>query len=218
MAASPEQKKNYQVVKAFKGMNTRPNRTALEDAEFAWLENVQPIGFGNLKVVGTSTTIQSGGSNVAWANSVSSIYSCNIKNVDYIVAFEANGGAEYLRLDTNTKGTVASAGTFSTSGVRMKQWKNERAIISDPAKGYYTWNTIDLIFVGSIGSVGITNTGSGYTTPPDVTVSAPNQANGVQATVVASISNAASTITRTNFIPGRIYTIYKRYLCKHQCY
>ena len=202
MAASPEQKKNYQVVKAFKGMNTRPNRTALDNEEFAWLENVQPIGFGNLKVVGTSTTIQSGGSNVAWANTVASIYSCNIKNVDYVIAFEANGGAEYLRLDTNTKGTVASAGTFSTSGVRMKQWKNDRAIISDPAKGYYTWDTVDLISVGSIGSVGITNTGSGYTTPPDVTVSAPNQANGVQATVVASISNAASTITNINITAG----------------
>jgi len=202
MAASPEQKKNYQVVKSFKGLNTRPNRTALDDEEFAWLENVQPIGFGNLKVVGTSTTIQSGGSALAWANTVSSIYSCNIKNIDYIVAFEADGRAEYLRLDTNTKGTLATAGTFSATGVRMKQWKNERAIISDPAKGYYTWDTVDLISVGSIGSVGITNTGSGYTTPPDVTVSAPNQSNGVQATVVASISNAASTITNISITSG----------------
>ena len=202
MAASPEQKKNYQVVKSFKGLNTRPNRTALDDEEFAWLENIQPIGFGNLKVVNTSTTVQAGGSNVAWANTVSSIYSCNIKNVDYIIAFEADGRAEYVKLDTNTKGTFAAAGTFSASGVRMKQWKNERAIISDPAKGYYTWDATSLISVGSIGSVGITNTGSGYTTPPDVTVSAPNEANGVQATIVASISNAASTITNINITSG----------------
>ena len=202
MAASPEQKKNYQVVKAFKGLNTRPNRTALDNEEFAWLENVQPIGFGNLKVVGTSTTIQSGGSNVAWANTVSSLYSCNIKNIDYIVAFEADGRAEYLKMDTLTKGTLATAGTFSASGVRMKQWKNDRAIISDPSKGYFTWNAIDLISVGSVGSVGITATGSGYTTPPDVTVSSPNQANGVQATIVASISNAASTITNISITSG----------------
>jgi len=202
MAASPEQKKNYQVVKAFKGLNTRPNRTALDDAEFSWLENVQPIGFGNLKVVGTSSTVQASGSAITWTSNVSSIYSCNINNIDYIVAFEADGRAEYLRLDTNTKGTLATAGTFSTTGVRMKQWKNERAIISDPAKGYYTWDTVDLISVGSIGSVGITNTGSGYTTPPDVAVSAPNQSNGVQATVVASISNAASTITDISITSG----------------
>jgi len=202
MATSPEQKKNYQVTKAFKGMNTRPNRTALDNEEFAWLENIQPIGYGNLKAVGTSSAVQASGSAVAWANTVVSIYSCNIKNVDYVVAFEANGGAEYLNLKTNTKGTLASAGTFSTSGVRIKQWKNDRAIIADPSKGYYTWDTIDLISVGSVGSVGITNTGSGYTTPPDVTVSAPNQANGVQATVVASISNAASTITNISITSG----------------
>ena len=202
MAASPEQKKNYQVVKAFKGLNTRPNRTALDNEEFAWLENVQPIGFGNLKAVGTSSTVQVSGSALAWANTVSSIYSCNINNIDYVVAFEANGGAEYLRLDTNVKSTLASAGTFSTSGVRMKQWKNERAIISDPSKGYYTWNAINLISIGSVGSVGITNTGSGYTTPPTVTVSAPNQSNGIQATIVASISNAASTITNISITSG----------------
>jgi hypothetical protein len=202
MAASPEQKKNYQVVKAFKGLNTRPNRTALDDEEFAWLENVQPIGFGNLKVVGTSSTVKVSGSPLAWANTVSSIYSCNINNVDYIIAFEADGRAEYFKLSNNTKGTLAAAGTFSATGVRMKQWKNERAIISDPAKGYFTWDTTDLISVGSVGSVGITNTGSGYTTPPDVTVSAPNQANGIQATVVASISNAASTITNINITSG----------------
>ena len=202
MAASPEQKKNYQVVKAFKGLNTRPNRTALDDEEFAWLENVQPIGFGNLKVVGTSSTVQASGSALAWANTVSSIYSCNINNVDYIVAFEADGRAEYLKLSNNTKGTLAGAGTFSATGVLMKQWKNERAIISDPTKGYFTWDSVDLISVGSIGSVGITNTGSGYTTPPTVTVSAPNQSNGVQATVVASISNAASTITNISITSG----------------
>jgi len=202
MAASPEQKKNYQVVKSFKGLNTRPNRTALEDDEFAWLENIQPIGYGNLKVVGTSSTVQASGSNVAWANTVSALYSCNIKNVDYIVAFEADGRAEYLKLDTNTKGTLAAAGTFSASGVRMRQWKNERAIISDPSKGYYTWDAVDLISVGSIGAVGITATGSGYTTPPTVTVSSPNQSNGVQATVVASISNAASTITNISITSG----------------
>jgi hypothetical protein len=202
MAASPEQKKNYQVVKSFKGLNTRPNRTALEDDEFAWLENIQPIGYGNLKIVGTSSIVQSSGSNVAWANTVSALYSCNIKNVDYVVAFEADGRAEYLKMDTNTKGTLAAAGTFSASGVRMRQWKNERAIISDPNKGYYTWDAVSLISVGSIGSVGITATGSGYTTPPTVTVSSPNEANGVQATVVASISNAASTITNISITSG----------------
>ena len=114
---------------------------------FRSLENAMPIGYANLKILPYYTD-----TNVAFGNSVINLESCNINNVDYVVAFEADGRAEYLRLDTNTKGTVASAGTFSASGVRMKQWKNERAIISDPAKGYYTWDTVDLISVGSVGS------------------------------------------------------------------
>ena len=195
MARSPEQKKSYHVTKSFKGMNTRPNRTALGDDEFAWLENAQPIGFGNIKIVPTSSNVSNGtGQLVTWGANVASIYSCNINNEDYLVAFENNGRAEYFNLDTLAKGNVAVAGTFSNSGVRLKQWKNERAVISDPDKGLYTWDGANLVTIGSIGSVGITNPGSGYTSPPVVTVSAPNEANGVQATVLASISNNAGTV------------------------
>jgi hypothetical protein len=189
MAGPAEQKKSYQTVKSFRGLNTRPNRTALDNEEFAWLENVQPIGFGNLKVVPTYSN-----TGISWSNTVSSIFSCNINNVEYIVAFELNGGAEYYRPDTNTKATLATAGTFSNASVRMKQWKNERAIIADPAKGYFTWDGTSVVVVGSIGTAGITNPGTGYTTAPSVTVSAPNATNGVQATMIATISNNAGTV------------------------
>lgn len=195
MARSPEQKKSYHVTKAFKGMNTRPNRTALADDEFAWLENAQPVGFGNIKIVASASNVtNSTGGLVVWANSISSIYSCNINNQDHLIAFEQDGRAEYFNLSTLVKGNVAVSGTFSSSGVRLKQWKNERAMITDPDKGLYTWDGANLITIGSIGSVGITNPGSGYTSPPVVTVSAPNEANGVQATMLASIANNASTI------------------------
>ena len=124
-------------------------------------------GFGNIKVVPTSSNVA-----VTWSNTVSSIYSVNINNSDYICAFQNTGGAEYYKIDTATSGTIAAAGTFSNSGVRISQWKNERALIIDPNKGYYTWDTNTApVVVGSIGSVGITNPGSGYTEPPVVTVS-----------------------------------------------
>ena len=42
--ASAEQKKSYQVIKQFKGLDTKANRTALSEDEFSWIENVQPIG------------------------------------------------------------------------------------------------------------------------------------------------------------------------------
>ena len=42
--AAAEQKKSYKVIKQFRGVNTKANRTALEDGEFSWLENAMPIG------------------------------------------------------------------------------------------------------------------------------------------------------------------------------
>jgi hypothetical protein len=195
MAQSPEQRKQYQVVKAFKALNTKSNRTAITDEEFSWLENIQPIGFGNLKVVAASNVVVSGlNTAVTFSNTTSTMSSFNVNNNDYIVSFEADGRAEYYNLTANTTGTIANAGTFSGTGVRVRQWKDDRAIISDPSKGYFTWDGTNLISVGCISTIGITNAGAGYTTVPTVTISAPNQTNGVQATAVASISNAAGTI------------------------
>ena len=191
---SPEQRKQYQVVKAFKALNTKANRTAIADEEFAWIENIQPIGFGNLKVVPQVANVTVSGTPVTWSNTVQTLTSWNVNNQDYIFAFQSDGSAQYYNVTSGTTGNLANASTFSSTGVRVRQWKNDRIIISDPNKGYSTWNGTDLITVGCISTIGITNAGSGYTTVPTVTISAPNQTNGVQATAVASISNASGTI------------------------
>jgi hypothetical protein len=191
---SPEQRKQYQVVKAFKALNTKANRTAIADEEFSWIENVQPIGFGNLKVVPAQANVTISGNAVTWTNTVQTLTTWNINNQDYIFAFEGDGSAQYYNITSGTQGNLASAGTFSTSGVRVRQWKNDRIIISDPSKGYSTWDATNLVKVGCISTIGITNAGAGYTTVPTVTISAPNQTGGVQATAVASISNASGTI------------------------
>ena len=189
MAQSPEQRKQYQVVKSFKALNTKANRTAIADEEFSWIENIQPIGFGNLKVVNAPSN-----TSVTWSNTVSTLTNFNVNNTDYIAAFEANGKAEYYNVTGNSTGTIAAAGTYTGAGVRARQWKDERAIIIDPQKGYTTWDGNNVVTVGCIGPIGITNAGSGYTTVPTVTISAPNQTGGQQATAVASISNASGTI------------------------
>lgn len=192
--AAAEQKKSYEVVKQFKGVNTKANRTAIGDDEFYWLENAMPIGYGNLKITPTYSNVGS----VTFSNTVTFYCSANIGLIDYLVAFEADGSAEYVRLDTNAKGTIGAAGTFSASGVNISQWKNDRILIGDPAKGYFTWDGTNLIFIGSVGQVGIVTGGSGYTSAPAVIISAPNSANGVQATAVATITaNVVSSITIT---------------------
>jgi len=198
--AAAEQKKSYAVYKNFKGLNTKANRTAIDEEEFSWIENAMPIGFGNIKIVPAQTTVKdSGNAAVSFGNVVTSLTSCNLGLSDYILAFEANGRGEYFKVDTATKGNVAVTGTFSSSNVSVAQWKNEEIFIGDPDKGLFTWNGTDLLAVGGVGQIGLTNRGTGYVTAPAVTISAPNQSNGVQATATATITaNTVSSIAITN--------------------
>lgn len=205
MAASPEQKKSYQVIKAFKGLNTKANRTAIDEQEFAWLENIMPVGFGNAKVVPVEETVSITGNAVTWGANVTFIGNANINLKNYIVVFEDDGRSEYFNVTDDSKGNVAVAGTFSGANNRIAQWKDERILITDPDYGLFTWDGNNTVFVGSVGQIALTNLGTGYTSAPAVTISAPNDANGVQATASAVLSNGTvSTILLTE--PGTGYT------------
>ena len=201
MAQSPEQKKSYQIVKQFKGLNTKANRTAIDEAEFSWLENAMPVGYANLKITPSQNSL-----GITFANTVTSWFAVNINLVDYILAFQADGSCEYVNLQTKTKGTVATAGKFSGSGINVSQWQNTQALILDPSKGYFYWNGTNVVSVGAVGAIYITNGGTGYTSAPTVTISAPNDSNGIQATATATVTaNVVTGISLTN--GGSGYTV-----------
>ena len=194
MAQSAEQAKRYHVTKDFKGVNTKANRTAIGADEFSCINNVQPIGFANMKIVNAPDTV----ANVAFAANVVSFHSVSINlanvNSDLVVAMLDNGAAQYVNLSAgNTLGNIASASTFSNSGVQVTQWKNERVLFIDPVKGYKNWDGTNLVSTGSILSVTITNGGSGYNTAPNVTISTTQETGGINATATAAISNGAVT-------------------------
>jgi hypothetical protein len=201
--AAAEQKKSYAVIKNFKGLNTKANRTAIDEEEFSWIENAQPIGFGNIKIVqAQSAVLDSGGNAVVFANTTTSLESANINVSDYILSFEDNGRAEYFNLTNSTKGNVAVTGTFSSANVSTAQYKNERVIIGDPTKGLSNWDGTNLVSMGSVGSIGITNPGSGYVSAPSVVIGPPNDTGGVQATAEATITTGAGGITSINVTAG----------------
>lgn len=192
--AAVEQKKQYAVVKDFKGVNTKNNRTVIDNGEFGWLENAMPIGFGNLKIIAGNDQL----SNVTWAQEVTYMQSVNINNNEYMLAFQDDGSAQYVNITNGSTGNIANAGTFSNSGVMITQWKNERALILDPNNGYKTWDGTDLHDVGAVNSITINNGGSGYTANTTVTFGSPNQANGIQATgTVVIVSGAIADIVMT---------------------
>ena len=193
--AAVEQKKQYAVVKDFKGVNTKNNRTVIENGEFGWLENAMPIGFGNLRIIEGNQLVNA----TAWTADVTFMGSVNIQNNEYVLGFQDDGSAQYVNLTAGTKGNIAPANTFSNSGVMITQWKNERALIIDPNNGYKTWDGTDLHDIGSVNNVIINSGGANYVASnTTVSFSAPNQANGVQATGEAVIvANAVSEIIVT---------------------
>ena len=181
--AAAEQKKSYKVIKQFRGVNTKANRTSLEDGEFSWLENAMPIGYANIKTLPGEKNIA-----VTFANVATSIISANINNKDYQLVFQEDGRCEFVDVEANTKGNVAVAGTFSNSKVNITQYKDERVLIGDPNNGIFSWDGTNLVSIGSVGFIGITNGGTGYTTTPSVVISAPNETGGIQAQAEAILT------------------------------
>jgi hypothetical protein len=188
--AAAEQKKSYAVIKQFRGLNTKANRTAIDESEFSWIENAQPIGYGNVKIIPTNSNVMAGANTVVFANTVTHLSSVNIGLNDYVVAFMQNGSAQFFNITTDTFGNIASPGTFSASGVQITQWNNERMLILDPTKGYFNWDGNNVVTIGSVGLIGIVNQGTGYTEAPTVTINAPDQTGGEQANATATISTA----------------------------
>jgi len=160
-------------------------------------------------IVATATGTLLGGSTVALMAVTASVpeYSApvNIGGVNYLLIFQTNGSCEALNLSTNVLTTVAAASTFSNAGCKVAQWKNERALIIDPANGYFNWNGTNLVKMGSVQSVTITNGGTAYAGTISVSIGAPNQTGGVQATATATQSGGViNSITITE--PGSGYT------------
>ena len=195
--ANAEQKKSYKVVKEFKSLNTKANRTSISDDEFSWLENVQPVGYGNLKIVPTvSNAINASGNVVTFSSTVTTFASVNLGQYDYVVGFENNGAAQYYNVQTLATGNVAVAGTFSNSGINYSQYNNDRMLILDPSKGLFSWDGNNTVAIGSIGTIALTSAGNAYTSAPTVVISAPDQVGGTQANAVATLLNGnVSSIT-----------------------
>jgi hypothetical protein len=193
--AALEQKKSYFVSKDFKGVNVTNNRTAIGEGEFAWLENTQPIGFGNIRIINAPSNV----AGVTFANTVSYMASANIQNTEYLFAFQEDGSAQFVNIETDTLGNLAPSSTFSNSNVQIVQWKNERILIIDPSNGYKTWDGTNLVDIGSVGTVEVNNSGTNYTNAT-VTFSAPDQTGGEQATgeVVLTTGNTIAQVIVTN--------------------
>jgi hypothetical protein len=194
--AAAEQKKSYQVIKQFRGLNTKANRTAIKEDEFSWIENAQPVGDGNIRIIPAQDAVKDlSNTLVTFNQNLIHFASANLDVNDYVLAFMDDGSAQYYDITNKTKGTIATAGKFSNAGITTAQYDNDKVFILDQSKGLFLWDGNVTLSVGSVGLVAISNIGSGYTSVPDVRISGPDETGGEQATATCSIGGAGNSIT-----------------------
>ena len=204
MATQPKEvhKKNNSL-RDFQGVNTQAARQVIGDDQFAWLENVQPIGFGNMVAMpGPSDSLAS------WSGTMYMMSSVNLAGIDYMIVLCATGAAYAVNLATYAVTTIAAAATLNGSSGDVAQWENTYAIIVDPS-GYYTWNLSAGLqkWNGIVGGVVVTTPGTGYTSVPTIGYSGGGGGSGFAITLNISVGLATITAGGTGYNVGDIVTM-----------
>ncbi len=201
---SQDSKKEDLSFRDFEGINTQSSRTTIKDNEFAWIENVMPIGSGNAKVVPARSAI------LATIGSGTCYYmqTANIANIDYFFMFSTDGSAYQVDLSSNTITTFAGLHTFSGTNTQICQWKNDRILIIDKTKGYFSWDAITLLNINSsVSSFAVTSPGTAYTAVPDVTITPVSGGSGAAATAVLGMSAAIVGLGGTGYYVNNVLTV-----------
>ena len=188
--APPKDKENPKrnlSLRDFQGVNTQAARQVIGDDQFAWLENVMPVGFGNLKALpGPSKSLSS------WSSPAYHMHFVSIADVPFEIIFCTNGQAYAVNLSTYLTTSICVAGTLSGNDSGICQWQNTEVIIVDQ-RGYFVWNGSGSLVnqVGTIGTLTITTIGTGYTSQPTIGFSG---GGGASAAATCDISVATVAI------------------------
>lgn len=183
------------------GLNSQVPRTSIGDQELWWCDGWFPIAPNCLRAMwGPSAsvfTVQGSGT------TIEAFYFANIGSTAYGIVFQADGSIWAFNQQTFAVTQLAAPGTISnpTRGTfGIAQWGPTYVlIVAKQPNGYWVWDGTPHVV-----STTITAGGTGYTSAPTVTFSAP-PSGGVTATGTATISGGVVTgITMTN--NGKGYT------------
>jgi hypothetical protein len=125
-----------QVMRKFRGVNTKAERSAIPDDTFYDLQNMMPLGDANLhSVPGLSSALYAFGStNTIWGAQ----FGC-VNSVPYLFCYSTQGNIIAYDLNTNTASQINGSYTLSNGGVRMAPFYNIYILFID-STGYYSWN------------------------------------------------------------------------------
>lgn len=203
--AQGEGPKQNHVFREFKGINTQSARQAILPGEFSWLENVQPIGFGNAKAV----------ADLSLALASLPVGGCeymrdyNRNGVNYMFMATTSGRAFEVAIDFPngvTEITDSMVPQFSGALVRIDQWENSRIVIIDPVNGYFTWDGATLSGSGELVGLTITNNGSGYTAIPTISFTGGGGVGAAAMAVMGLDAPPAINTAGTGYVPNDILT------------
>ena len=186
-------------LKDFAGVNTQADRTAIKQSQFSWLENIIPIGPGNLACVPAPSG--------ALASTVSTILSweyVNLNGNDRLIIFLTDGSAYQFDL-VSTLVQIAPTSTF-TGTPRASQWKNERALII-ATNGYWSWDGSSLVVLFNlVQGFTITAPGSGYTSVPSIGFSG-GGGSGAAATAIIGLVAVSISAAGTGYAVGDVLNL-----------
>jgi hypothetical protein len=127
------------VLRAFEGVNLQSPREAINDDQFYWLEELIPIGPGNLTVC--PGPVVSPINTVAETGAPSYSITFNLAGVDYQFVVWSNSGNAWVGPQNSSSGwTKIATGLYTSGQTAATQWNNLGLVIVDPAVGMRDWN------------------------------------------------------------------------------
>ena len=169
-----------------------PNLIGNNQASELYNMTISPSGTLQTRM-GTETI----STNVSSGSAIQGMHYYDTPNFERLVV--ACNGALFQTTSATTFGTTAGTVASGAVGVNFSQFNN-RLYYTDGVSNIYFTNGTSYYRQGtSVLSITVTNDGSGYTSTPTVTISAPNEAYGTTASAVATVtSNKVTAITVTN--------------------
>lgn len=193
--------KHDHVFRDFGGINTQAARQAIEENEFAWIENIMPIGHGNAQVVpARSASLATVASGTCYF-----MEDYDLGNTNYMFMACNDGSAYQIALNAPYTRTTIGTG-FGTHGLQISMWSDTQLLIADPTNGLFVWNGTVLLSPGSVVALTVTAGGS-YTTIPSISFTG---GGGSGAVAFASMElDGAQTVATpgTNYIVGDVITL-----------
>ena len=191
------------VFEQFEGVNTATTRAGVQDKQAYWLDGFMPLSPRNLRTLyGIGSALYTAPGSLT----IVCFFFYNLGSTPYVIIFLSDGSAIQVNTLTAVVVTVLPTGTImqpSILNLGVSQYGQQYLLIAaNQTNGYWIWDGTLLYKAGTLApGVTLTSVGSGYITPPVVTVSG-GQGSGVM--LVATISNGiVSTVTITN--PGSGY-------------